>query len=694
VAQERRKKATAVVRGITLDAPTSRDLDDAFWVEKHSDGWTIKVSITDVASKIPESQEQGGEIDTKARERAFTRYHATGSTPMLPRQLSEGSLSLLPDRNRGSFTSLIELDNCLELRSFSVNSAQFVSNARFSHQQVHEILEDNGNSQHPWWKEVYELAHSLLLKRRERGALVVFDTFKGLIANEEGAIVKLPAGQYAQAYIIVQELMILNNRLLSSYLRGTGAEFLYRNHSIEEPEKTRADYLEHFKNLLVDPTPEILQQLMGEVGHLIKRACYGVECEGHFGLNLDAYAHMTSPIRRYADLVNQRILAATLRGESSPYKREELGSIAQHLNQQECQERDRRTQSFSKAILNRLSTASSKSIAALEKGDFSRFIIWLTDETIPLSRERVDAVSRRISAHLVEIGDIVRILFADAKTERLWLALKEGALRWLQSEPALALASLELAHNLCGWPSPDTIVWSNTTPAPGSPDLHTSQALWTHQSRDFISEPCQGSNKVEAMQRTAMSLISVIVEIPLVEDKAAQGQDALLAENPKGKLNELCQKAGAAGPKFQVTASGPDHKRRFRIVATLEWKGQTYTSDPATAGKQKQAEQLSCADLLEQIPVCPPEQSSREPKSAQAEQDNPIAALNQWCQKRHYPEPVYSYESSGPPHKRVFACTCTVTLPGGPKSWKGPGGTKRSAKRSAAQSAGNALLRT
>src|SRR4051812_27964448 len=118
-------KERPLVRGVTIDGPFSKDLDDAIWLTRLEGGWLLEVSIADVASGIP----LGSEIDIEARKRGFTRYYATGNDPMVPRGLAEDSLSLWVGKERNTITVAIPIGKDMELGIPIIRETRLVSEA-------------------------------------------------------------------------------------------------------------------------------------------------------------------------------------------------------------------------------------------------------------------------------------------------------------------------------------------------------------------------------------------------------------------------------------------------------------------------------------------------------------------------------------------------------------------------------------
>ena len=305
------------VEGITIDNPDSKDLDDAIYLAKDGSGWMLHVSIADVDSGVP----KGSDLDQEAYKRGFTRYFADGTNdPMLPGELSENKLSLLEGQQRNTVTVSVSLSGALEVGEYFIHRTQLTNRAKLSYESVDVILQQPQHQFHDMLKQSAVIAEQLLSHRREKGALVFWDISSGWAISEEGYVYKIE-DEFHIAHLIIQELMILTNQLVAKYFIQRDVPVIFRHHKAGEEIQNRELVVNKLNKLLgqSEITVESAFAIQQQIGNVLPRATYGPELEGHYGLNLPAYLHFTSPIRRYADLVDQRILFALLKGEASPY---------------------------------------------------------------------------------------------------------------------------------------------------------------------------------------------------------------------------------------------------------------------------------------------------------------------------------------------------------------------------------------
>lgn len=353
----------ATVNGFTIDGASSKDLDDAVWSQGHDQHLTVQIHITDVASLIP----QGSYLDRRAAERIETRYLRHGNRPMLPRSLSEASASLLPGQPRPVITTAVTFDPDFDIVDVQFYPAQLTSRLQLDYDTADQGLQGQGRIPPDIRQQLIlleQVAQQLTERRRNRGALLGRE-IDGQLINEDGQVVKPYRSQQ-----IIMELMILANQLLADYFRQHQQPALYRNHTINlEALGDRSTFLAVLNQL---GDAKAIQQALGNV---MGRAEYGSQNQGHMGLELAAYCHGSSPIRRYADLVNQRILKAFLAQKPCPYAPETLAQIASLINQWQAQQRQQKSAFFKAEAQAQIQTqVKQQGLSQLAAKDFSKVI--------------------------------------------------------------------------------------------------------------------------------------------------------------------------------------------------------------------------------------------------------------------------------------------------------------------------------
>ena len=316
------------VTGFTIDGATSIDLDDAVWVEADGNNTRVQVHIADVASKVP----QDSFLDRQALKRGETAYLPTTRKPLFPHSL-EALLSLLPLVERAVLTVEVLVDPQGELLDMRLSESVLVSQEQFSYKAVEGLLRGAPHHLQPQLRLLERVTGLLALQRQQQGA--VFGRAVGAhYIDEDGRVTQSMKSQQ-----IIAELMILTNRVVSEYMRDHQHAWLYRTHDYRDLSELPAERRQFVQELQAIADEEALRQTLA--GHY-DRARYSPAAKPHVGLGLDVYAHTTSPIRRYADLVNQRLLKAVLHKEPGPYTPETLTDLATHLTTLQHDRRERK----------------------------------------------------------------------------------------------------------------------------------------------------------------------------------------------------------------------------------------------------------------------------------------------------------------------------------------------------------------
>jgi ribonuclease R len=325
---------------VTIDGADAKDFDDAISVERSGDddGYRVWVHIADVTHYV----EPGGALDGQAAFRGNSVYLPGTVAPMLPARLSNDVCSLKPRVQRAAVTVEMEVAPDGETRSARAYRSLIVSDARLTYDGVDEFLRGEGEVELPELvRAAYELSRLLKTRAARRGKLELGGREPEYEVDEEGVPTGAKTRRSTPARELIEELMVLANESVAKMLRrkrGGKPGGVYRVH-----DKPDAESLETLAQRLAavgvneEPTPENLGTIAQKaktdaVNYLIlrsiPRALYSPQDSGHYGLALEDYAHFTSPIRRYADLLVHRALL----GEDSP---EDLAGVATHISERE-----------------------------------------------------------------------------------------------------------------------------------------------------------------------------------------------------------------------------------------------------------------------------------------------------------------------------------------------------------------------
>ncbi|HEZ3969447.1 TPA: ribonuclease R, partial [Neisseria meningitidis] len=312
---------------VTIDGETARDFDDAVFAEKVGRNYRLVVAIADVSHYVRPDDV----IDADAQERSTSVYFPRRVIPMLPENLSNGICSLNPDVERLCMVCDMVVTYAGNIKEYRFYPAVMRSHARLTYNQVWKWISDGID--HPYKAQIdtlYKLFKILQKKRFERGAVEFESVETQMIFDDNGKIEKIVPVVRNDAHKLIEECMLAANVCAADFLLKNKHTALFRNHLGPTPEKLATlreqlgllglqlgggdnpspkDYavlVEQFKGR---PDAELLQVMMLRS---MQQAVYEPHCDGHFGLAYEAYAHFTSPIRRYPDLTVHRAIKAVL----------------------------------------------------------------------------------------------------------------------------------------------------------------------------------------------------------------------------------------------------------------------------------------------------------------------------------------------------------------------------------------------
>jgi ribonuclease R len=351
----------------TIDPHDAKDFDDAVSLERMPGGnFRLGVHIADVSYYVKE----GAALDLEALKRGTSVYFPNGVIPMLPEKLSNDLCSLRPREDRLAFSVLINISPRGSVKGYEIRESVICSKRRFSYEEVqtligraenHDSVEEKDEPFTEALREMRMLANTLTKKRLQEGS-IDFDSAEAKFEfDEKGRPTKILKKVRLESHRLVEEFMLLANRVVASHVGLAKSEehpkpFLYRVHDSPDPERIRelSMFVQKFGfKLNVDggvpskSLQRLLEQVRGtEVENVINevalrsmaKAIYSERNIGHYGLAFDYYAHFTSPIRRYPDLVVHRMLKQYSSGitrQARETLRRKLPSIAKQSSEME-----------------------------------------------------------------------------------------------------------------------------------------------------------------------------------------------------------------------------------------------------------------------------------------------------------------------------------------------------------------------
>ena len=336
---------------VTIDGEDAKDFDDAVFARRGDSGdWTLFVAIADVSHYVA----AGGALDMEARERGTSVYFPDFVVPMLPEELSNELCSLKPRVDRLALACEMRIASDGEMLDFSFHEAVIHSRARLTYNQVAAMALPAGAAGGQVKRQIkqktlkryealrghlddlYELFKALRKHRGDSGS-IEFETVESrIVLDGDGAVRDIVPIQRNDAHRLIEECMLCANVAAARLLRESGLPALYRVHQGPDEEKL-ADLREYLRGLGLtlkgggEPRPADYQRLLGQLAgrpdrellqtlliRSLSQAVYQPENIGHFGLNFPGYAHFTSPIRRYPDLLVHRAIRFLIRNRAHP----------------------------------------------------------------------------------------------------------------------------------------------------------------------------------------------------------------------------------------------------------------------------------------------------------------------------------------------------------------------------------------
>jgi ribonuclease R len=336
----------------TIDPVDAKDFDDALSIEvKDDNNIEIGIHIADVSHFVKPNTS----LDKESEKRGNSVYLVGSVIPMLPEKLSNNICSLVPGKDRLTYSVIALLSPKGKLISYEIVKSIINSKRRFNYDEVQKIIETGHGDFNFEINELNKLAQTLRKKRMREGSIEFFSPEVKFELDETGRPVAVHKKEIKESNMLVEEFMLLANRIVATLIslpvKGKIKPFVYRIHDLPEAEKLKEfarfvktlgypfnpaakSKVNQFHLLITKIRGTEEEALINELAiRSMAKAVYSTNNIGHYGLGFDYYTHFTSPIRRYADLLVHRIIFSYLNhSEKINVKKDNLEKICLHIS--------------------------------------------------------------------------------------------------------------------------------------------------------------------------------------------------------------------------------------------------------------------------------------------------------------------------------------------------------------------------
>lgn len=383
----KKRKDFREITTFTIDPLDAKDFDDALSFRKLDNGnYEIGVHIADVTHYV----DLKSELEKEAYDRATSVYLVDRTIPMLPERLSNGLCSLRPNEDKLTFSAVFEMDDKAKIKSEWFGRTIIHSDRRFTYEEAQEVLESGKGDYAHELITLNTLARKLRKERFNKGAVNFETTEVKFKLDEKGKPLAVIPKIRKDAHKLIEEFMLLANKQVATFVYNykKGKEkntFVYRIHDFPDPDKVKdfsvfAKQFGHKMNVEEQSISRSLNELMEKIEgkpeqnileqlaiRTMAKAKYSTETKGHFGLAFEHYAHFTSPIRRYPDMMVHRLLQHYL-DDGKPVSKEDFEQKSLHSSEREKRAADAERASIKYKQVEFMASAENKVYEGLISG--------------------------------------------------------------------------------------------------------------------------------------------------------------------------------------------------------------------------------------------------------------------------------------------------------------------------------------
>ncbi|HKX72525.1 MAG TPA: RNB domain-containing ribonuclease [Candidatus Saccharimonadales bacterium] len=576
-----------VISGLTIDSPHSLDRDDAIALTVNADGgYELHVSIADVGSFLEDKQA----ILAHAQRQGWTKYRGDlVDRALIPPAISQDALSLLEGQERPVLTTHISVNPDGTRAGVRLSRDILIAKA-LSYDEINKTLAKPGADETAQEMRQFERVARLLFAARHQGAQ------DAVLEDEEGIMLAIDP-RHSSSQLIVQEFMIASGAAIAHFMDDNRIPTLFRVHC--PPEDTEIPY-----ELLAD-------QLF---------ARYNTYAEPHRGLRLQAYTHVTSPLRRYVDLANHLNLIAHLEGRTPPITTAQL--------------------EYTGARLNRLEQSRRPVINYAER------VARHTTTSRKMGRTTVELV-QKMQTGTANDSEVAHVLFGQLNgTEDENTAARQEAARYVATRIHMARVVIAIALS------------------------RNQLTLEPADKRSYLVTDAQGNeytyrslDNPRAMAVEAARLIGRIADVDVTPEiprrMTAEGR---ILEDGNHFLQKLHKEGRLVHRWYVRPPEEVDGDFSVDVVVVIDGTVHTRT---ATAKGRRTAERRAAAQLIEELDLIKnPPSLSKEAEYKRDPSKNPVVQLQARLQATRADQPAYTFEQVSLPPDQVNRCIATLTYNG------------------------------
>jgi ribonuclease R len=592
----KKAKTMTTLNGLTLDGANSNDLDDAIWAIKILGGYELLISISNVAKHVG----LNSPTDDIAQTNLFSLYRGSGGCvkPMLPRYLSEDQLSLSANKKRDVVVFKVTLDNDLKLKGVETSEAKFTNKHRLTHTDVPDIIAQSDHPLHCQLSMLANVATSLLNKRREAGAFAIYDICSGWAVDEEGQLRKLSDAEKNIGYVIVQELMILTNEAVSIFCVENDIPIMFRNHQAKSAAPKVEEFSAELQHAFSANDEKQMELLRKRLALVAGRAEMGTTTKGHYGLNLATYSYFTSPIRRYPDLVGHRNLLAFINKEPYPHSIESIEVLAKAYNERQIIVSDEKSAHFKKEAHKKAGDIlENERYTQLGEKEFYRVLKVLDESYKVPSKNLVKEILHRMSSGSLAVKSMSLLIVRLGRD--LERSVREAIIGNIKRYPHFATMIANDLIQIHGFTDLNIV-----TESTGADDKRIFKSTATIKSgeRELNSYKTRAKKMKLASQLATLDLLQQLIGVKITLGNNDKPIDVEIPKekpvvafketgNPKGDLQEWCQKNVVTMPIYGTVSTGDPHKPSFATTVFTVINGERLEVNTEVGLSKKQSQQ-------------------------------------------------------------------------------------------------------